>query len=223
MAALRHLRPPRNHSFPLPPSAEIGEDYGGVEAIVEQACSRAAAAWEAISTGSPATPRRTPGCGSARSSPRSEASTTSRRLVGQGALNSRPCKRRCRPGASHASAPETERQAPGGEVDAGDKARKEMTSALPACLAQTLDQMGVVFRPKPRDAVVDVHVEGRRSVRNGLLKPFLSFRFASQLTQRGGRPAIDHREIWVRPDQPFRRLDHAFVLSGEIKSAGNMQ
>ena len=52
---------------------------------------------------------------------------------------------------------------------------------------------------------------------------FLRFRSATELAERGGGPAIDHREIGIRPDQPFRRLDHLLVFSGEIKTAGNVQ
>jgi hypothetical protein len=42
-------------------------------------------------------------------------------------------------------------------------------STFPSGLAQALEQMGVVFRPKPRDAIVYIHIKCRRSLRDGLL------------------------------------------------------
>src|ERR1700686_2648586 len=80
-------------------------------------------------------------------------------------------------------------------------------STLPAGLAQTLDQMSVVFRPKPRSSLADIHVECRRSARDGLLQCFLRFRRAPKLTQRRRGPAVDHRKIGKRPDQSFRGFD----------------
>jgi hypothetical protein len=42
-------------------------------------------------------------------------------------------------------------------------------STFPSGLAQALEQMGVIFRPKPRDAIVYIHIKCRRSLRDGLL------------------------------------------------------
>ena len=42
-------------------------------------------------------------------------------------------------------------------------------STFPSGLAQALKQMGVVFRPKPRDAIVYIHIKCRRRLRDGLL------------------------------------------------------
>src|SRR5689334_1137358 len=84
------------------------------------------------------------------------------------------------------------------------------------------DQVGVVLRPKPRDAVVHVHFECRRCIRNGLLQPLPPFCCATQLPESSGWPAMDHREIRIRADQPFRRLNHALVFASKIKTAGNV-
>ena len=102
-------------------------------------------------------------------------------------------------------------------------ARTRAESALPSGLAQSLDQVGMVFWPKPRHTVSDIHVECGRRERDGLIQRFLCFRSPTELTKRGGRPAIDHRKIGVRPDQLFCRLDRLLVFSGEIKTAGNVQ
>src|SRR6266481_4386859 len=67
--------------------------------------------------------------------------------------------------------------------------------------------MGVVFRPKPRSSFADIHVECPRCARDGLLQCFLRFRCAPKLTQRRRGPAVDHRKIGIRPDQPFRCRD----------------
>ena len=70
-------------------------------------------------------------------------------------------------------------------------------SAFPSGLAQSFDQVGVVFRPKPRHAVRTYmsNAAGAREM------AFSSASFASssatQLTEGGGGPAIDHREIGV--------------------------
>src|ERR1700732_4675771 len=56
-------------------------------------------------------------------------------------------------------------------------------SALPTRLAQAFDQVGVVLGPKPRDAVVHVHLECRRCVRNGLLQPLPRFCCTTQLPE----------------------------------------
>src|ERR1700738_900933 len=96
-------------------------------------------------------------------------------------------------------------------------------SALPSRLAQAFDQVGVVLAPKPRDAVVHVHLECRRCIRNGLLQPLPRFCCATQLAESSGRPAIDHREIRIRADQPFPRLDNALGFTSKIKTAGNVQ
>src|SRR5689334_21899369 len=85
------------------------------------------------------------------------------------------------------------------------------------------DQVGVVLRPKPRDAVVHVHFECRRCIRNGLRQPLPRFCCATQLSESSGWPAMDHREIRIRADQPFRRLNHALVFASKIKTAGNVQ
>jgi hypothetical protein len=90
-------------------------------------------------------------------------------------------------------------------------------------LAQALDQVGVVFRPKPRHALADIHVEDGRRSGDGLLQCFLRFRRATKLAKSGGGPAIDHREIGVRPHQPFRRFDRSLVFAAEIKTARNVQ
>jgi integrase/recombinase XerD len=101
--------------------------------------------------------------------------------------------------------------------------RAQAASALPSGLAQSLDQVGVVFWPKPRHAVPDIHVECGRRERDGLSQRFLCFCRATELTERGGGPAIDHWKIGVRPDQLFGRLDRLLVFSGEIKTASNVQ
>ena len=83
------------------------------------------------------------------------------------------------------------------------------SSSLPSGLAQALDQVGVIFRPKPRHAIADVHVKGGRRERDRFLQRFLRFCNATELAERGGRPAIDHREIGVGQDQPLRCFDRA--------------
>src|SRR5258708_23928074 len=89
-------------------------------------------------------------------------------------------------------------------------------STLPAGLAQTLDEMSVVFRPKPRSSVADIHVECRRCAGDGLLQCFLRFRCAPKLAQRRRVPAVDHRKIRIGPDQPFRGHDRSLVFAAEI-------
>src|SRR5205823_3897244 len=83
--------------------------------------------------------------------------------------------------------------------------------------AQSLDQVGVVFHgTRPRTCMSNS--AGAREIQRSLC-----FRSATELTERGGGPAIDHREIGVRPDQLFGRLDRLLVFSGEIKTARNVQ
>src|SRR5881397_2652302 len=68
-------------------------------------------------------------------------------------------------------------------------------STIPAGLAQTLDEMSVVLRPKPRSSLADIHVECPRCARDGLLQCILRFRCAPKLAQRRRGPAVDHRKI----------------------------
>src|SRR5258708_12913051 len=68
-------------------------------------------------------------------------------------------------------------------------------STLPAGLAQTLDEMSVVFRPKPRSSVADIHVECRRCAGAGLLQCFLRFRCPPNLAHPPRVPPLAHRNI----------------------------
>src|SRR5216684_1335020 len=82
----------------------------------------------------------------------------------------------------------------GGE-DRGEAAGSRLP--LPAGFAQPIEQVSVVFRPKPRHTIVHVHVEcGRREI-NGLVQGILCFCVATELSECGRRPAINHREIRI--------------------------
>src|SRR6266567_943990 len=81
---------------------------------------------------------------------------------------------------------------PGSHGTLSKKQNRKPTSAPPSGLAQALEQVGVVFRPKPRHALADIHIECGWCERDGLLQPFLRFRRATELTESGGGPAIDH-------------------------------
>src|SRR5260221_11785966 len=89
-------------------------------------------------------------------------------------------------------------------------------STLPAGLAQTLDEMSVVFWPKPRCSVADIHVECRRCAGDGLLQCFLRFRWAPKLTKRRAGPAVDNWKIGIQADQPFRCFDRSLVFTTKI-------
>src|SRR5258708_12523976 len=72
-------------------------------------------------------------------------------------------------------------------------------STLPAGLAQTLDEMSVVFRPKPRSSVADIHVECRGCAGDGLLHCFLRFRLALMLPHPPPQPPPHHRKPATLP------------------------
>ncbi len=101
--------------------------------------------------------------------------------------------------------------------------RLRPSSTLLTGFSQTLDEMSVVFRAKPRNSVADIHVECRRCAGDGLLQGFLRFCSAPELAQRRRGPAVDHRKMGIRPDQPFRGLDRSLVLAAEISTARKVQ
>jgi hypothetical protein len=74
--------------------------------------------------------------------------------------------------------------------------------------------MGDVFRPHPRCASADIHVERGRRDRDGHLERLLRFLDPTELAERGGEPTVVVRVIGLCPDRPFRRL----VFPAEIKS-----
>src|SRR5690242_14279777 len=98
-----------------------------------------------------------------------------------------------------------------------------LSLTLPPGFPQPFDQMFVVFWSEPRNAVEDVHIECRRRSSDGLHQPFFRLGGTTKLAERSRRPAVDHREIGVRQDQALCRVDHTFVLAGEIKTAGYVQ
>jgi uncharacterized protein (DUF736 family) len=86
------------------------------------------------------------------------------------------------------------------------------------CFHDAFQHMGDVFRPHPRRASADIHVERGRRDRDGHLERFLRFLDATELAERGGEPTVVVRVIGVCPDRPFRRLDRSRVFPAEIKS-----
>jgi hypothetical protein len=54
--------------------------------------------------------------------------------------------------------------------------------ALPSRLAETLEHVGVVFRPHPRHAPADIHLEGGRRGRYGHFQNFFCRLVQRQLT-----------------------------------------
>src|SRR5258708_3308686 len=101
-------------------------------------------------------------------------------------------------------------------VRSGTAANFNAASTIPAGLAQTLDEMSVVLATKPRSSFADIHVECPRCARDGLLQCFLHFRRAPKLAQRRRGPAVDHRKIGKRTNQPFRGFDRSLVFAAEI-------
>ena len=74
-----------------------------------------------------------------------------------------------------------------------DGRRAKGTASLlpPAGLAQAHNHMRVVFRSHPRHAPADIHVEGARHNRDGLLQRFLRFLDPADLAERRGEPPIN--------------------------------
>jgi len=68
-------------------------------------------------------------------------------------------------------------------------ARDPSSSCLPPPgLAQAFEHVGMVFRPMPRDALMNEHVEyGRRDL-DSLLYHLLRLHGSTELTQRRGKP-----------------------------------
>ena len=57
-------------------------------------------------------------------------------------------------------------------------------------LVQAFEHMRVIFRPKPRRPLTDVHVEHGRRRRDSLLQCFPRFGGAAELAKCSGEPAI---------------------------------
>src|SRR4051812_44564435 len=83
--------------------------------------------------------------------------------------------------------------------------------------------MGVVFWPKPRSSLADIHVECPGCAQDGPFQFFLCFCCAAKLGQCRGGPAVDHWKLGIRPDQTFCGLDRSLVFAAEIETARNVQ
>ena len=87
---------------------------------------------------------------------------------------------------------------------------------MPSSLAQTFEQVGVVFRPMPGDAVADIHVERCRSESDRLVQRLLHFCNVTELAERCSEIAMGCREFGKRPNQPPCSLDGAIVGARQI-------
>jgi len=67
----------------------------------------------------------------------------------------------------------------------------------PSGLAQTLDYVGVVFRPYPRKALADIGLDMRRCNRDSLLQRLLRLRSPTELAERRGEYTVGARTIGV--------------------------
>ena len=83
--------------------------------------------------------------------------------------------------------------------------------------------MEMVLRPKPRDAVSDIHLECGWREMDRFIQRFFGFSFAPKLAESGGSPTVNHWEIRIRPTQAFRCFDSRFVFAGKIQPARDMK
>jgi hypothetical protein len=67
-------------------------------------------------------------------------------------------------------------------------------SLSPTGFAQAVEQVGVVLRPMPGDAVADIHVERGRSEGDRLVQCLLRLREVTKLAERCGEVAIGCRD-----------------------------
>src|ERR1700730_7892810 len=77
------------------------------------------------------------------------------------------------------------------------------SSTRPSGLAQTLDHVGMVFRPVPGHAPADIHIERGRRDCDGFLERSLRFLGLADLPEGCGEPAICQWIVGVRADASF--------------------
>ena len=82
-----------------------------------------------------------------------------------------------------------------GKCRHGDERRRMALSELRSLLrhpglVQAFEHVRVIFRPKPRRPLTDLHLEHGRRRRDGLLQRFPRFVGAAELPKCGGEPAI---------------------------------
>jgi len=83
--------------------------------------------------------------------------------------------------------------------------------------------MDMVFRPKPRHAVSDIHLECGWREMDRFIQRFFGFSVAPKLTESGGSPTVNHWEIRIRPTQASRCFDSGFVFASKIQPACNVK
>src|SRR6266852_2288637 len=83
--------------------------------------------------------------------------------------------------------------------------------------------MEMVLRPIPRHAVSHIHLECGWREMDRFIQRFFGFSFSPKLAESGGRPAVNHWEVRIRPTQAFRCFDSGFVFARKIQPACNVK
>ena len=88
--------------------------------------------------------------------------------------------------------------------------------APPACLAQSVEHVFVVFGTHPRDAAADINIVLPWGNSDRRLERRVRLLGATKLAQCGCYPAIVQREVRVCAHQTSRRCDAQFIVMVEI-------